>query len=406
MSIQPSLLVVLITVVINMMGVGMAWPILPSLVADLGSGPVFRTAAVYGAISVVFALMQFLFAPLLGSLSDRFGRRPVMLIALTALGIDNILLALAPSVAWLFVARALGGVFGATFSIANAYVADVTDEKSRAAGFGLIGAAFGIGFILGPLAGGVLGAIDLRLPFYCAAGLSLLNVLFGLFFLKETLPAEKRDTGTWFKANPFSAIWWLGTSRVLLLLGIALALVNIMQRGLESVWVLYSQHMYGWSVREAGLSLAVVGISYVFVQGFLVRKVVPAFGEFKVITAGFLLSASMYVLLSFNTWGLFGYLGIIPHVIGWGCAAPALQSVASRQVPSNRQGLLQGALTGVSGLAAILGPAFSTATFSYFTSPIAPIDFPGAFFLVGAFVLVFSAWLGTRAGKAEIRREP
>ena len=166
--------------------------------------------------------------------------------------------------------------------------------------------------------------------------------------------------------------------------------------------------LLGVSLMAGGLlaALAVVGISYVFVQGFLVRKVVPAFGEFKVITAGFLLSASMYVLLSFNTWGLFGYLGIIPHVIGWGCAAPALQSVASRQVPSNRQGLLQGALTGVSGLAAILGPAFSTATFSYFTSPIAPIDFPGAFFLVGAFVLVFSAWLGTRAGKAEIRREP
>ena len=384
---------------VNMMGVGLVWPILPTLIAELDGGSISRTAAVYGAIAVVFSLMQFLFAPLLGSLSDRYGRRPVMLVALTGMGLDNIFLAFAPSVFWMFVGRALGGIFGATFSIANAYIADSTEERSRAAGFGLIGAAFGIGFIIGPLLGGILGGIDVRLPFFVAAFLSLANVAFGYFFLEESLPASDRRKTSLFKSNPFTAIRWISTNRILLLLGIALFLVNTMQRGLEAVWVLFTQHQYGWSVQEVGFSLAVVGISYVLVQGFLVGKVVNLFGEIRVIVFGFLLSSTMYVLLSFNTSGLVGYLGIIPHVIGWGCAAPALQAIASRQVKANEQGLLQGALTGLAGLAAIFGPITSTSIFSYFTSPLAPLSYPGAFFLIGSVVLVFAAVLGVNAGR-------
>ncbi len=384
-----------------MMGVGLVWPTLPLLVEELSGGTISQTAAIYGATAVIFSLMQFIFAPIMGALSDRFGRRPVMLVALTALGFDNIFLALAPTIGWMFFGRALGGVFGATMSIASAYIADSTDAKDRAAGFGMIGAAFGVGFIIGPILGGFLGSYDLRLPFYCAAALSFANALFGYFYLEETLAPEKRSSASLLGANPFSTLKLLTSTRVLLLLGIALMLVNAMQRGLESLWVLFTQFQYGWNSQEAGISLAIVGASYVFVQGYLVRIVIPRFGEINTIIGGFLLSATMYILLAFNTYGLFGYLGVIPYVIGWGCAAPALQAIASKQVSEDRQGLLQGALTSVGGLAAIAGPAIATTSFSYFTSPLAPIFFPGAFFLLGAFVLIISAWLGVFAGRAE-----
>lgn len=386
---------------INMMGAGLVWPILPSLVAELTGGSISKTAAIYGATAVVFSLMQFIFAPLMGALSDRFGRRRVMLLALVALGLDNIFLALAPTIAWMFFGRALGGIFGATVSIANAYIADTTDSKDRAAAFGMIGAAFGIGFIVGPIVGGFLGSYDLRLPFYCAAALSFANAIFGYFYLEETLPVEKRDKSSLMRANPFATLKLLRTTRLLMLLGIALMLVSAMQRGLESVWVIFSQLQYGWNTQEIGFSLAVVGVSYVFVQGYLVRKVIPLFGEINTIIGGFLLSSLMYVILSFNTSGAIGYIGIIPYIIGWGCAEPALKAIASRQVNENQQGHLQGALTSVSGLAAVAGPAIATTSFSYFTSPLAPVYFPGAFFLLGAFVLIISAWIGVFAGRAD-----
>lgn len=386
---------------INMMGAGLVWPILPSLVTELTGGSISRTAAIYGATAVVFSLMQFLFAPIMGALSDRYGRRPIMLLALIALGLDNILLAFAPTIGWMFFGRAMGGIFGATTSIANAYIADTMDAKDRATGFGMIGAAFGVGFIVGPVLGGILGSYDLRLPFYCAAGLSFANAIFGYFFLQETLPPKKRDKTSLTRANPFSTLKLLGSSKLLMLLGIALMLVSAMQRGLESLWVIFSQLQYGWDTQEVGFSLATVGASYVFVQGYLVRIVVPKFGEINTIIGGFILSATMYVLLAFNTFGIFGYLGIIPHVIGWGCAAPALQAIASRQVGEDKQGLLQGALTSVGGLAAVAGPAIATTTFSYFTSPLAPLYFPGAFFLLGSFVLILSAWLGVFAGRTD-----
>jgi len=370
-----------------MMAAGIVWPTLPSLVAELTGGTISKTAAIYGATAVIFSLMQFLFAPLMGALSDRYGRRRVMLVALTALGFDNIFLALAPTIGWMFMGRAVGGIFGATVSIANAYIADTTDSKDRAAAFGMVGAAFGVGFIIGPILGGFLGAYDLRLPFYVAAAFSFANAIFGYFYLEETLPLEKRDTSSLKRANPFATLKLLASTRVLFLLGIALMLVSAMQRGLEALWVIFSELQYGWSTQETGFSLAIVGASYVFVQGFLVRKVIPRFGEINTIIGGFLLS-------SVN-------IGIIPYIIGWGCAEPALKAIASRQVSDTKQGLLQGALTSVGGLAAVAGPALSTTAFSYFTSPLAPVYFPGAFFLFGAFILIISAWIGVFAGRAD-----
>jgi len=384
---------------INMMGAGLVWPTLPSLVMELTGGTVSRTAAIYGATAVVFSLMQFLFAPLMGALSDRYGRRRVMLVALTGLGLDNIFLALAPTIGWMFFGRALGGIFGATVSIANAYIADTTTSKDRAAAYGMVGAALGIGFIIGPIAGGFLGSYDLRLPFYCAAALSFGNAIFGYFYLEETLPEEKRTKGSLKQANPFGALKLLGSTKVLFLLGIALMLVSAMQRGLEAVWVIFSELQYGWDKQQTGFSLAIVGASYVFVQGYLVRKVVPRFGEINTIIGGFLLSALMYVILAFNTSSTLGFVGIIPYIIGWGCAQPALQAIASRQVSEGKQGLLQGSLTSIGGLAAVAGPALSTTSFSYFTSALAPVYFPGAFFLLGAFILIISAWIGVVAGR-------
>jgi len=390
---NPSIAVVLLAVVINMSGVGLIWPILPAMVERLNGGSIAQVATAYGAVAVVYSIAQFLFAPVMGALSDRFGRRRVMLVALLALGIDSIVTALAPNLFWMFVARFIGGALASTFSIAQAYVADVTDENDRAAGFGMIGAAFGIGFIIGPLIGGVLGEIDLRLPFFFAAALSFANFLLGLAFLRETLPPERRKPAPWHAIVPLAALWFVLRDRGLLLLGLALLSANTVQRGLESIWVLFTDVQYGWGTREAGLSLAVVGLSFFVVQGFLVRRVVAAIGEIAAVTAGFCLSAAVYLVLAFNTAGWVGFVGILPHVLGWGVAGPALQAIASRRVDASRQGQLQGSLTAIAGLAAILGPATATTAFAFFTSALAPVHFPGAYFLVGVVFLLLAAAL-------------
>ncbi len=388
-----------------MTGVGLFWPILPGLVQELSGGTVSQTALLYGAVSIVFALMQFIFAPMMGALSDRYGRRPVLLIALTGMGIDSILLAFAPNLIWLFIGRMLGGIFGATFSVSNAYMADISTGKDRAAAFGLVGAAMGLGFIVGPLMGGVLGEIDLRLPIFCAAGLSFINVIFGYFFLKESLSVDKRAVKPLFGTSFLSAFKWLATKRVVVPIAIALLISNTMQRGLESIWVLFTGAQYDWGSREAGVSLAVVGISFVIVQGFLVKPIVARFGEVATIAGGFSLSATMYLLLAFNDVGMIGYLGIIPHVLGWGVAGPALQALASQQVGESEQGFMQGALTSISGLAAITGPAIATGTFAYFTSQTSPYYFPGAFFLFGSICLFISAVIGSTAKKTITKNE-
>ena len=384
------------TIMINMMGVGMMWPILPTLVEELTTGDISWTAAVYGATAVIFSVMQFIFAPFMGALSDRYGRRKIMLLALLGLGFDTLLLALAPSIIWVFIGRALGGVFGATYSIASAYVTDTMKHEDRAAGFGLLGAAFGIGFIIGPLIGGFFGAIDTRMPFYFAATLSFINVVLGYFLLEETLPEEKRSKRSLKAANPFGTLSLMRSDPTLVLLTCILLLLNATQRGMETIWVIFTQHQYGWGLEEAGISLAVVGISYFVVQGFLVRPTVAALGERKTAFLGISLCMVMFVLLSFNKVPLIAYLGIPLYALGAGCSAPALQAIASRFVQPEQQGHLQGALTAIAGLAAIVGPALSAASFSYFTSDRAPFEFPGAYFFVGTIVFLITAVLATR----------
>jgi DHA1 family tetracycline resistance protein-like MFS transporter len=290
----------------------------------------------------------------------------------------------------------LGGVFGATYSIASAYITDTMKQEDRAAGFGMLGAAFGIGFIIGPMVGGFFGSIDTRMPFYFAAGLSFLNFVLGFFFLKETLPPEKRSKRSINYANPFGTLALISSSRTLLLLGCVLLLLNIAQRGMETIWVIFTQHQYGWNLQEAGISLAIVGVSYFVVQGFLVRPTVAALGEKKTAYTGMLLCACMFLILAINTHPWVGYLGIPLYALGAGCAAPALQAIASQFVEPEQQGHLQGSLTALGGLSAIAGPAISAASFSYFTAEGAPYDFPGAYFLLGSVIFVITALLTTQ----------
>ncbi|MEM7300432.1 MAG: TCR/Tet family MFS transporter [Pseudomonadota bacterium] len=387
---KAALTFVIITVIINMLGIGLAWPILPKLVEELTGGTVAEAAIVYGVLVTGFALMQFLFAPLLGVLSDRFGRRPIMLLSLAGLGVDYVVLAIAPDIFWVTVARLLAGMMGATIATANAFVADVTPEDKRAGAFGLIGASFGIGFVAGPLIGGVLGEIDLRLPFWFAAGLCFANLTFGYFALPESLKPEDRRNIRWREANPFGALVQITKYPAVVALMVALFLTTMSQRGLESIWVLWTGAVFDWGVRDAAWSLTYVGACMVVVQGYAVRKIIAAIGERRTIFYGYALSGLSYFLLPFVTESWMIFAGITIHILGWGSASPALQAVTSKAVPKDQQGLLQGTLSSVNNLAAIIGPLMATQIFAAFTGGSAYVIFPGAFYLVAAVLCVIA----------------
>ncbi len=392
--IDASLWIVLATIMLNMLGVGLIWPIIPTLVQEVTGNTVSGTAAILGIVSLIFSLMQFVFTPIMGILADNYGRRPVMLICLLGLGLDAILLAWAPSVFWIIVGRALGGIFGATFSTANAYIVDTMEPGERATGFGFLGAAFGIGFLLGPSLGAILGPIDTRLPFQVAAALSLANFALGLFLLKESLPIEKRERKSLWFANPVGSIRLFGTHRSLVLLAVMVFLMTAAQRGMEALWVIFTQYQYDWGIREAGLSLTVVGMSYFVVQGFLVRPTINQLGEKRTIILGLLLCATMFALLSFNPYPWVAYLGIPLYALGAGCATPAIQAIASTFISDKQQGHLQGAISSVMSLSAVFGPVVAAWSFAYFTSPAAPFLFPGIYFFAGVLVFLATAALG------------
>ena len=404
---RTALTFIVATLVIDMLGIGLVWPILPLLIEELTGRDVGDAALIYGVLLSVYAVMQFLLGPLIGTLSDRFGRRPVLLISLFALGVDYVILALAPSLAWLVVGRVLAGILGATISTANAYVADITPREGRAAAFGLIGAAFGVGFTLGPLLGGVLGEIDLRLPFWFAAALSFANVAFGWFALPESLPPEKRTPVALAKANPFGALLYIRRYASLLTLIAALFLSGVAQQGLQGIWVLWTDVQLGYGVAEAGYSLAWVGITTVFVQGYLVRVVVPRFGERTVILGGYGLSLVSFAALPFVTSTLGLYVAILVHICGWGTAGPSLQAVMSQNVPDTEQGLLQGTLSSVNTLTMIVGPLLATGIFARTTGADAVIALPGAFYLLGAALFgVAIALLSAERRRLAVARAP
>lgn len=400
---KGALIFIVTTVTINMIGVGLAWPVLPKLIQEMGSGTVTDAAFVYAIIGILFAVSQFLFSPLIGSLSDRFGRRPVLLVSLFGLGIDYILTALAPTYLWLGIIRFIGGIFAATITTANAYAADISTPENRAKNFGFIGAAFGVGFILGPLLGGWLGEIDIRLPFLAAGALAMANVAFGYFVLPESLPEPKRRAFSWNDANPFKALSRIAAFPALAPLLIGLFITATAQRGLEATWVLYTDFRFGWDIRAAAWSLSFVGVMYFIVQGFAVGPIVKRLGEWRTVIIGFAASGVSFFLVSLAGTGWMLYPLVAVYAFGNGVGAPALNAICSKTVEEDRQGQLQGALQSINALAVIIGPFAASLVLAHVSAPDPVFDVPGGWFAVGsiafavALVLAVSAYrkLGT-----------
>jgi DHA1 family tetracycline resistance protein-like MFS transporter len=387
---RHALLFILITIFIDTVAFGIIIPVLPKLIAQLGDTAISDAAAYGGLLMFVFALMQFLFAPVIGNLSDRFGRRPVLLVSLTALGIDYIIMGFAPSLVWLFVGRMIAGVAAATFATANAYISDITDEEERAARFGLIGAAWGVGFVLGPALGGVLGEFDLRLPFFAAAGLALLNVIYGFVVLPETLKEENRRPFVFWRANPVGALASIRRYPMVVGLFGALALYFVAHAVNPSTWTYYVLHKFQWSEGQIGLALAAVGLSGAVVSGTLVGPLVKRLGEAGAAYLGFILSGISFVgyALATEGWMLFPWI-----VLGafMGLVMPSLRSIMSQVVPEDGQGELQGAISSLMGLTAIVAPLVMTQLFRYFSMQTAPVYFPGASFLLAGCLMGLAA---------------
>lgn len=391
---RAALVFIVITVVLDFLALGMIVPVLPPLVVEFLGGDTARGAEVYGLFGTVWALMQFAFSPVLGALSDRFGRRPVILLSNFGLGLDYILMAVAPSLAWLFVGRMLSGITAASYSTALAYVADVSPPDQRARGFGLLGAAFGFGFILGPAVGGVLGAVDPRLPFWFAAGLSLANALYGLLVLPESLPPERRAPFRWRGANPIGSLALLRAHPQLLGLGAAYFLYFIAHEVLPSTFVLYSIYRYGWSEREVGFFMAGIGICGMIVQAGLAQPLVSRFGERAVLLGALLSGVLAFSLYGASPLGALLAVGI-PLQALWGLSSVALQGLMTRRVDASAQGQLQGATASLRGIGGMIGPGLFTLTFAYFIDAThTPI--PGAPFFLAAALLLASAALIVR----------
>jgi DHA1 family tetracycline resistance protein-like MFS transporter len=393
---KTALLFIFITILVDVIGIGIILPIIPDLIMEL-TGEGNHMAIIYGMwLTTAFAGMLFLFSPVLGEISDKFGRRPILLLALFGLSIDYMIHAWAPTIAWLFLGRFLAGITGASFTVASAYIADVSTKENKAKNFGLIGAAFGVGFIIGPGIGGFFGEIDIRLPFYIAAGLTFANFLFGYFFVPESLAPENRRQINYIKMIPGVSLVALRNYKGLLLLISAFFLANLAGQALPSTWSYYGIERYDWNPRQIGISLMVVGLLVAIVQGFLVGVLVKKFGKRKIIIYGFLLWTVGMFLFSFakEPWMLYAFL--IPYALG-GIAGPTVQGVISNQVSEKEQGILQGSITGLVSVTAILGQLIFSPVFYYFIRPEGTIYFPGApyalaaLFLLAAFILAFTA---------------
>ena len=387
---KNSVIFIFITLTIDVIGWGLIIPVMPKLISEL-KGVSIEEASKWGAyLLTVFAAMQFLFAPFMGNLSDRFGRRPVILVSLIAFFIDYFILALAHNYTLLFVGRVLAGITGASFTAASAYIADISNDKNRAKNFGLIGAAFGLGFIIGPALGGLLSGWGLRAPFYAAAIICFLNFLYGYFILPESLPIEKRRAFDWRKANPIGSLKFFLTHKTILTLVIAYFFVFLAAQAVQSNWSYFTMYVFQWTEKQVGISLAVVGILVGLVQGVLIRITNPKLGDAKSIYIGLFLFAVGLFLFAVASQSWMMYVFLIPYCLG-GIAGPALQSIISKYIPTNEQGQLQGGLTGIMSLTTIIGPFIMNGLFYYSTLKTSLFHFPGAPFLLGSILMLVSA---------------
>ncbi|HUL53743.1 MAG TPA: TCR/Tet family MFS transporter [Opitutaceae bacterium] len=398
----PALGFIFVTLVLLVLGFGIIIPVLPGLVTEFEGGSVSAGSHAYGWLIMVFALMQFIGSPILGALSDRFGRRKVILIALAGSTVDNLVMGLAPTLGWLFVGRVVAGLTAGVIATANAYIADVTPPERRAQGFGLVGAAFGLGFVIGPAVGGVLGHYHLRLPFFVSAGCLVLNWLYGAFVLPESLPPDKRRAFEWKRANPAGALLLL--RRLPGLFGLAgmyflYFLGSIM---LQSTWVLYTGYRYGWSTRQVGLSLAAVGIAMAVVQARLVRPILGGLGEQRGLAGGLLLSAAVMAGYGLATRGWMIYVLILAGAFG-GIAGPAAQALITRHVPADEQGAVQGVLAGLGSLAGVFGPPLAAWSFALCVAPHTPLPLPGVAFFEAAGLFLLALALALRAFRGDAR---
>ncbi len=393
---RPAIGFIFITLLLDVTGWGIIIPVMPSLVRELLGGGVnslasVSDAATYGGWLIAsYAVTQFFCAPIVGGLSDRFGRRPVLLGSLFGFGIDFLFLAFAPTIGWLFVGRIIAGVMGASFSTAGAYIADISTPENKAQNFGMMGAAFGLGFIVGPVIGGLLGSFGSRIPFLAAAALALLNFLYGYFILPESLAKENRRAFTWARANPIGTFKSLFRFKVVLGLFISLALVYVSAHAVQSNWSYYTIEKFHWTPRLIGISLGVIGIVFAIVQGGLIRIIIPKLGQYRSVYVGLGLYALGFLLYAFATEGWMMYAFTVVYCLG-GIAGPALQGIMSGILPPNEQGELQGGFTSMMSAASIIGPPVMNGLFAYFTGPDAPIYFPGAAMLLGAVLTLVSA---------------
>lgn len=386
---------IFVTILIDVIGFGIIIPVLPDLIMDLGHVDNSQASTIGGWMLMAYAGMQFICAPLLGNLSDKYGRRPVLLFSLFGFAVDYMLMGFAPTLAWLFVGRLIAGITGASFTTASAYIADISEPEKRAQNFGIIGAAFGVGFIIGPFIGGLLGGFGVRVPFFVCAALTILNWLYGYFILPESLKKENRREFEWKRANPIGSLLHLKKYPAITGLVISLVIIYIASHAVQTNWAYYGKEKFHWGHFEIGVSLGVVGLMVGLVQGVLIRKTIPLLGQEKSIYYGFLLYGLGMLLFGLATQGWMMYAFTVIYCLG-GIGNPALMGVISNHVPANEQGELQGALTSLMSVTAIIGPPIMTQLFSYFTHKSAPVYLPGAPFYLGALMIFVATWIAYR----------
>lgn len=397
----PALGFILITLLIDVMGLGIIIPVMPKLITHLTGGTISDAARWGGWMTFAYAAMQFLCAPIMGALSDRYGRRPVLLASLFGFGVDYLVMALAPTIWWLLASRMVAGMMGASFSTASAYIADVSPPEKRAQNFGMIGAVFGLGFILGPLLGGLLGPYGARVPFIVSAALALLNWLYGYFVLPESLKPESRRAFNWKRANPIGSLAALQRHPIISGMIVSFMLITIAAHAVQSNWSYYTIEKFGWTERTVGLSLTVVGAAVAIVQGGLVRVAIPRLGQVRSVYVGLGMNSLGLLLygVASSTWMMFVFTLI--YSLG-GIAGPALQGLISSQVSGNEQGELQGALTSLMSLTSVVGPLIMANVFAFFTGPQAPVHLPGAAMLLGSVLVLIAAVLARSSLKRTV----